>query len=119
MFAVAVAHRLALVALEGAPEVALVEVLVGEAPEGEAVVWVVQEAQHGFHLAVASGCKQATGMICTHKRPREGSKRNTTTHSHVVMISLYVWSCPVLLQNSYAGTHTQLSKCRKLVHMSS
>ena len=37
IFAVAVAHRLVLVALAGALEVALV----GEVNEGEAVVWVV------------------------------------------------------------------------------
>ena len=41
IFAVAVAHRLVLVALAGALEVALVVALVGEVPEGEAVVWVV------------------------------------------------------------------------------
>lgn len=41
IFGVAVAHRLVLVALAGALEVALLGVLVGEVPEGEAVVWVV------------------------------------------------------------------------------
>lgn len=69
--------------------------------------------------------RMATGMVCTHKRLREGSKRNTTTPQSCYDLSIYAfclvpcsfnnkWTAP----NSYAGTRTQLSK-HKLVHICS